>query len=169
MKSHDQHSKLWSEDTAPFFRDRSFTPLKQSGPHCVSTVLAMLTGEEPEVIRPSINTQNPVSWSDYLRGHGMKLAFCPTDCRRLEHYLDDLLALDDLFTLSYYSPSDPEAICADPDEKGWICGSHIVLLHRDQILDPASGVRTAARDHQGRGRFTKRIFRVVPAQHLRGL
>jgi hypothetical protein len=85
------------------------------------------------------------------------------------HYLDDLLALDDLFTLSYYSPSDPEAICADPNENGWICGSHIVLLHRDQILDPASGVRTSARDHKGRGRFTKRIFRVVPAQHLRGL
>ena len=129
----------------------------------------MLTGQEPEAIRPQINTQNPVTWSDYLQEHGMKLAFCPTDCRRLGHYLDDLLALDDLFTLSYYSPSNPEAICADPDEKGWVCGSHIVLLHRDQILDPASGTSTVAREHRGMKRFTKRIFRVVPSNHPRGL
>lgn len=169
MQSHDHHSKLWSVNSGHFFRDQSFTPRQQSGPHCVSTVLAMLTGQEPEVIRPEINTQDPVTWSDYLRGHGMKLAFCPTDCRRLRHYLDDLLALDDLFTLSYYSPTEAEAICADPNERGWVCGSHIVLLHRDQILDPASGTRTAALAHYGMNRFTKRIFRVVPSNHARGL
>lgn len=169
MQQHDSHSKLWSGDRGPFFRTQSFTPRRQEGPHCVSTVLSMLTGEEPGVIRPEINTQDPVSWSDYLRGHGMKLVFCPTDCRRLEHYLDDLLALDDLFTLSYYSPTDPEAICADPDDRGWVCGSHIVLLHRDQILDPASGSSCPVGEHHGMKHFTKRIFRVVPADHPRGL
>ncbi len=169
MQQHDSHSKLWSGDTGPFFRDRSFVPRQQEGPHCVSTVLSMLTGREPEVIRPGINTQDPVSWSDHLRGHGMKLAFCPTDCRPMRHYMDDLLAIDDLFTLSYHSPTDPEAICADPNERGWVCGSHIVLLHRDQILDPASGTSTVAREHQGMNRFTKRIFRVVPSNHPRGL
>ena len=37
------------------------------------TVLAMLTRDEPEIIRPRINTKNPVIWSDCLLGHGMKL------------------------------------------------------------------------------------------------
>lgn len=169
MQNHDHHSKFWSGDTGLFFRDRSLTPRRQVGPHCVSTVLSMLTGEEPETIRPEVNTQDPVSWSDYLRRHGMKLAFCPTDCRRLRYYLDDLLELDDLFTLSYYSPTDPAAICGDPNDSGWVCGSHIVLLHRDQILDPATGIRGPAQEHHGMNRFTKRIFRVVPANHPRGL
>jgi hypothetical protein len=135
----------------------------------VSTVLAMLTGEDPKSIRPQINTQDPVSWSKCLQAHGMKLAFCSTDCRRLRHYLEDLLALDDLFTLSYYSPTEPAAICSDPDEDGWICGSHIVLLHRDQILDSASGVCSDVREHPGMEHFTKRIFRVVPSDFPRGL
>ena len=169
MQTHDYHSQLWSGDSERFYQDRSFTPRKQTGPHCVSTVLAMLTGQEPEGIRPKINTQNPVSWSEYLLEHGMKLAFCPTDCRRLRHYLGDLLALDDLFTLSYYSPNHPESICADPNENGWVCGSHIVLLHRDQILDPANGTSIPAHEHHGMDRFTKRIFRVVPSNHPRGL
>ncbi len=169
MQQHDSHSKFWSGDVGPFFMNSSFVPRQQEGPHCVSTVLSMLTGQAPEVIRPGINTQDPVSCSDYLCGRGMKLAFCPTDCRRLRHYLDDLLALDDLFTLSYYSPTDAEAICADPNEKGWVCGSHIVLLHRDQILDPASGTRTAALAHHGMNRFTKRILRLVPSNHAWGL
>lgn len=129
----------------------------------------MLTGREPEVIRPVINTHDPVGWSDYLRGHGMKLAFFPTNCRRPLHYLDDLLTLDDLFTLSYYSPTGLDAICADPNEKGWVCGSHIVLQHRNQILDPATGTSSAAREHQGMNRFTKRIFLVVPSNHPRAL
>lgn len=33
----------------------------------------MLTRDEPEIIRPRINTKNPVIWSDSLLGHGMKL------------------------------------------------------------------------------------------------
>ena len=99
----------------------------------------------------------------------MKLAFCPTECRRLEHYLEELLTLDDLFTLSYYSPTEPEAFCAEPNETGWVCSSHIVLLHRDQILDPATGSRCGALEHYGMEQFTKRIFRVVPMAHPRGL
>ena len=135
----------------------------------MSTVLAMLTNVEPEEIRPQINTQDPVSWSAFLGDHGMKLAFCPTDCRRLKHYLEELLALDDLFTLSYYSPTQAEDICGDPNDRGWVCGSHIVLLHRDQILDPAAGSRCGALEHYGMEQFTKRIFRVVPVTHSRGL
>ena len=169
MQRHDHHSHLWGREEAPFFREQSFTPRQQAGPHCVSTVLAMLTNVEPEEIRPQINTQDPVSWSAFLGDHGMKLAFCPTDCRRLEHYLEELLALDDLFTLSYYSPTEPEAFCAEPNERGMVCGSHIVLLHRDQILDPATGSRCAVRDHRGMKHYTKRIFRVVPVTHSRGL
>ncbi len=71
----------------------------------------------------------------------MKLAYCPTDVRKIRFYVPELLALDDLFTLSYYTPPDSRSILADPGEDGWVCGSHIVVLHRDEVLDPASGRR----------------------------
>jgi len=120
MQSNDHRSKLWGEGTDTFFREVEFKSRRQSGPHCVATVLSMLTDKNPEDIRPKINTQDPVRWSSYLMGHGMKLAFCPSDCRQLRHYLDDLLEINDLFTLSYYSPAEPEKIFAEPNDSGWI-------------------------------------------------
>ncbi len=162
--------KLWSHNDANFFREKEITPLWQSGPHCVSTCLAMLTGETPETFQGIINTQDPISWSDAVKKYGMKLAYCPTDTRRLKFYIPELLELDDLFVLSYYKPGDnPTTILNDPDDKGWICGSHIVIMHRNFILDPASGLRTEAHEDKCNEYYTKRIFRVVPLNHVRGL
>jgi len=79
-----------------------------------------------------------------LAKHGMKLAYCPTDVRKLKHYLPELIALDDGFTLSYYTTRDPPKILAEPNADGWVTGSRIVLLHRDQILDTATGTVTDA-------------------------
>ncbi len=116
-----------------------------------------------------MNTQDPASWSEALKPYGMKLAYCPMDARRLKFYLPELLALDDLFTLSYYSPADGSEILKDPNGNGWVCGSHIVLLHRSLIYDPARGDCLEAERHPCGEKFTKRIFRVVPAGHPRGL
>jgi hypothetical protein len=166
----DANSNLWLEkDRSFFFRDRSFHAIKQQGPHCVSTVLAMLTEEQPSYFQGRVNTQNPVSWSEALAKFGMKLAYCPTDARKLKHYMDELCDLDDLFTLSYYTSSDPKMILADPDERGWVTGSHIVVLHRKQILDPGRGDSMDANAHSCNGYHTKRVFRVVPSDHKRGL
>jgi hypothetical protein len=130
----------------------------------------MLTGEKPETFQGIINTQDPISWSDAIKKYAMKLAYCPSDTRRLEFYMPELLELDDLFTLSYYKPgNDPSAILKDPNDKGWICGSHVVILHRDSILDPASGLKIRAREDKCNDFYTKRIFRVVPLDHGRGL
>ena len=159
---------LWPDRAEHFFRDRVFHERRQSGPHCVSTVLAMLTGAEPETFQNRINTQDPVSWSRALRGFGLKLAYCPADVRKLRFYLPELLALDDLFTLSYYTPAQAAQILADPNDSGWICGSHIVILHRSEILDPATGQRLRAGTHQCAEFHSKRIFRVVPVGHERG-
>jgi len=162
--------KLWPDNAEEFFRDKDITPLQQSGPHCVSTCLAMLTGVTPKEFQGRINTQEPLSWSDGMKKYGMKLAYCPTDTRRLEFYMPDLLELDDLFTLSYYKlGEDPTAILNDPDDEGWICGSHIVIMHRSHILDPASGSKTSAETHGCNDYHTKRIFRVVPRSHIRGI
>jgi hypothetical protein len=162
-------SSLWPNREEHFFRQREIHPLRQSGPHCVSTVLAMLTGRQPEAFQGRVNTQDPVSWSSALFPDGLRLAYCPTDVRRLRFYLPELLIFDDLFTLSYYSPADGAAILQDPNEDGWVCGSHIVILHRSQILDPATGIRMDARSHPCEQHHTKRIFRLVPAGHARGL
>lgn len=48
-----------------------------------------------------------------------------------------------------------------PDAHGWVTSSHIVLLHRDMILEPASGKTTLVLLHECLERHTKRIFRVV--------
>ena len=69
--------------------------------------LSMLTGvpaaefRGPNGAHP-VNTQDPVDWSNTMKQYGMKLAYCSTDCRQLKYYLPELVAHDDLFTLSYY-------------------------------------------------------------------
>lgn len=165
---YDHASNLWPTDGDCFFRDRDVSPIRQYGLHCVSTVLAMLTSQSPETFQGRMNTQDPVSWSAALSDYGMKLAYCPTDVRKLCFYLPELIRLDDLFTLSYYSPID-HSILDDPDENGWVCGSHIVILHRSRILDPASGRSCDAWGHDCGNHFTKRVFRVVPLACPRGL
>jgi len=128
----------------------------------------MLTAQTPATFQGKMNTQDRVSWSTALSEFGMKLAYCPTDVRKLRFYLPELLRLDDLFTLSYYSPCD-ESILDDPNDEGWVCGSHIVILHRSQVIDPASGRSVEVNAHHCGDHFTKRIFRVVPVDCPRGL
>jgi len=99
----------------------------------------------------------------------MKLAYCPTDVRRVAFYLPELVKLDDLFTISYYLTRDSGNILADPNEQGWVCSSHVVVLHRSHIFDPASGTITDAFAHHLNSCHTKRIFRVVPVNYPRGL
>lgn len=166
----DFASSLWpSQDATPYFQERQLQHRMQKGGSCVSTGLSLLTGEAPTAIRQQINTQDPVSWSCYLEGHGLKLAYCPTDFRRLRHYVDDLLALDDLFTFSTYSPELPREIGAEPDEEGWICSSHFVVLHRDTVYDTRFPEPIALVDYEDLQRYVKRIFRVVPSAQVRGL
>ncbi len=165
---YDLTAGLWPDEKENFFRKAELKPLLQKGPHCVSTALAILTGRDPEYFQKIINTQDPVSWSDALGPWRMKLAYCPSDVRRLRFYMDELVSYDDLFLLSYYL-SHGRRLLSDPDEKGWLCGSHIVVLHRGDILDPAGGNLVPAREHPCNERHTKRIFRVVPHDHPRGL
>ncbi|MCC2636586.1 MAG: hypothetical protein K0Q68_305 [Moraxellaceae bacterium] len=166
----DVTSTLWAgQDPAPFFHGLQIRHRVQKGGTCVSTGLSLLTREAPATIRRRINTQDPVSWSHYLQAHGMRLAYCPTDFRRLQHYVDDLLALDDLFTLSTYSPEMAQRIGAEPDDSGWICSSHFVILHRDVVYDTVYAEPVLLRDYDDLQRYVKRIFRVVPATHDRGL
>jgi len=167
---YDSISRLWPNSEDVFFRDRDFPAMHQHGPHCVSTTLAILTGETPERFQDVLNTQDPVSWSKAIRKWGMQLAYCPTDVRKLRFYIPELLKYDDLFTLSYYTHRDgQEELLRDPREDGWVCGSHIVVMHRDKILDPATGTITDATEDHCNDRHTKRIFRVVPAGHHRSL
>ena len=166
----DTHSSLWNDAAGVYFRDRQITPIEQTGPHCVSTVLAMLTATEPERFQGRVNTQNPVSWSDALVPFGLKLAYCPNDNRRFRYYARELAALNDLFTVSYFTPQNPAEVLADPRESdGWVCGSHVVIMHGADIIDPARGDRVPVASHRCLERFTKRIFRVVPSDHPRGL
>ncbi len=161
-------SKIWPNNTEYFFRDYNLKPLKQKGTYCVSTSLAIITGETPEYFQKLINTQDSISWSEALRKFNMKLAYCPVDIRKIKFYINELIALDDLFLLSYYSPIGEE-ILKDPDHNGWLVSSHIVVLHRSIILDSKSGNISHALKHECNSHHTKRTFRVIPLNHSRGL
>jgi hypothetical protein len=166
--TYNKRCNLWPTKES-FFKDKEIHPIRQSGPHCVSTVLAMLTDKKPEDFQNNkLNTQDPISWSDCIKPYGMKLAYCPTDVRKLKFYIDELIALNDLFLLCYYSPTG-SAILSDPDDSGWVCGSHVVILHRNQIIDPKRGDKQFAKEHKCNEKHTKRIFRVVPVHYERGL
>jgi hypothetical protein len=160
---------LWPDPDERFFRDRPVGHARQVGPTCVATSLAILTGADPRDFVGRINTQDPVSWSDALAPFGMKLAYVPTDVRRLRFYVDELIGYDDLFTLGFYTLHTPDELLADPDPSGWLCGSHMVVLHRDRVFDPNRPGPVPARDYDRLGAPTKRVFRVVPADHRRGL
>lgn len=166
---YDLKSQLWAKPDEHFFRDLKLTPQQQSGPHCVSTSLSILTGSSAEDFHGRINTQDPRSWSEQLKPWGMQLAYCPTDVRKLKFYREELLGIDDLFTLSYYTSLDRHEILGDPDPWGWVCGSHIVVMHRDKIIDLMSGRVLQAHEHPCMQMHTKRVFRVVPAGYLAGL
>lgn len=166
----DSASQLWAnQPMVAYFRDRIIQHRQQVGGSCVSTCLSLLTGQAPTEVRRHVNTQDPVSWSQYLQSFDMKLAYCPTDLRRLKHYLPDLLAIDDMFTISTYSPSDASSIGAEPDENGWVCGSHIVLLHRSTVYDTRYDAPIALNAYADNQRYVKRLFRVVLVDHTRGL
>jgi hypothetical protein len=129
----------------------------------------MLTGKRPEDFQGNINTQDPVSWSAALQPYGMKLAYCPHDARKLKFYIEELIALDDLFALSFYTTEDPNKILADADSTGYVTQSHLILLHRDKIYDSTHFRCEPARYHRCVDHHTKRIFRVLPVTHARGL
>ncbi len=165
---YDRKSNLWPNMTEHFFKDQEFRPVRQKGPHCVAAALSIITREAPRYFQERINTQDPISWSDALHPWRMKLAYCTFDIRKLRFYMDELVALDDLFILSYYCPIGAE-ILKDPNGRGWICGSHIVVLHRDKIFDSRKGDVAPAHQHECNNHYTKRIFRVVPNDYIRGI
>ncbi len=172
------NAPLWERDEnhepkAPFFRDLDIQHQTQSGPTCVLTTLSQLaraSGADvgPEHFMESVNTQSPHSWSKALEPFGMQLAYCNTDLRRLEYYIDELVEMDDLFLVSFYSSNPPY----DPDPTGKLVVSHIVTLHRDEIIDTAKGGFLgvcAATEYTRLKLPTKRIFRVVPIGHPRAV
>jgi len=169
----------WPESAAephgPHFHHLTLSHIKQQGPTCVPTTLAMLasatgTSVSPEDMMPKINSQAPHTWSAALKPFGMQLAYCNVDVRRASDHVDALLALDDLFLLSFYSgepPFEPEV------PGGKLCTAHIVTVHRDLLIDtarPASGGGVVPLHAYNRlHNPTKRVFRVVPAGHPRSV
>jgi hypothetical protein len=132
-------------------------------------MIARTTGADVEAddFKTITNSQSPHSWSNALKPYGMQLAYCNHDVRRIEHYIDELVELDDLFFLCFYSVNPP----SDPDANGKLCTAHIVTMHNDTIYDTAkqsgSGGVVLANDYTRLERQTKRIFRVVPLGHPR--
>ena len=136
----------------PFFHGLELQHTKQVGPSCVATTLSMVanaTGASttPEDFKAVTNSQAPHTWSEALKAYGLQLAYCNNDVRRLDYFVDELVAYDDLFFLCFYSEDPP----SDPKPSGKLCTAHIITLHRDTIYDtakfPSSGGVCQAHDY----------------------
>jgi len=165
------NAPLWYGTNETFFEDLELEHVIQIGPSCVPTTLAMIaraTGADVSVsdMKKVINTQAPHTWSNALKPFGLQLAYCNNDVRSLSYFIDELVALNDLFLLSFYSSEPPK----NPDSNGKLCTAHIVTMHKDEIIDTAksNGVFKAEQYSRLTNR-TKRIFRVVPFGHERCL
>ena len=171
---------LWRDRTGaspgPFWDVAAFEArggMMQSGPTCVSNSLSLLTlgAAPPEAFQgeaSGVNTQDPVTWSQALKRFGKKLCYTSSDTRRLSWFVPELLALNDVFTVSYYTGD----FQSDPDETGWVCGSHIVVVAGGKLYDSCAGgeLNPLPLDHptfdsRYGTRFLKRIFRVVPESY----
>lgn len=174
LPKYNSDCRLWPVEEH-FFRDLELRARRQAPGQCVRTVMAMLTGRDPgDFVGPVIgdyefNTQDPLTWSKALERYGMKLAYISTDCRPIHAYIPTLIKMDDLFLISYYVPTNPENIMRDVGYGEMLCSSHIVILHRNRIFDPMMEASLEATQHCSTHKFTKRIFRLVPADHDRGL
>ena len=158
----DATAPIWSDATGPFWKGLDLAVQPQASSQCVRTCLAIITGADPERFA-GVNTQDPGSWSDALAPFEMALAYCPTDVRKVVHYIPGLLALDDLFLLGYYLG---QGFLSEPTEDGWLAASHLIVIYGDEVLDPM-GFRVALKDHDCGGQHCKRLFRVVPAGYHR--
>ena len=162
---------LWYGKQECFFPDLKIQHVRQSGPTCVPTTLSMIAnafGQELSIeqVKNVINTQSPETWSKALASCGVKLAYCNIDQRPLEYYIDELKELNDLFFLSFYSFPLPDK----PDEHGKLCTAHIVTMYQDTIFDTGKDIGIFdAKKYPRQHLVTKRIFRVVPIDHERGL
>lgn len=156
----DASAPLWTVPDVP----RSVIGVRQQKPQeCVATCLAMLTDQEP-ICFSTLNTQDPVAWSEALHRYGMKLAYCPCDLRRVGYYISELRS--GTWLVGYYL-TDPVPTTVGAD--GWLCESHLIIVHNGRVYDPADGMVHELDEHVVISHPTKRIFRVVPIAHPRGL
>ena len=163
------NAPLWYGENEQFFSDLRFNHKKQIGPSCVPTSISMVLqafGHDVSIddVKKEINTQAPHSWSAFLQSYGLQLAYCNTDQRPLGLYIDELIEMDDLFFLSFYSHEFPSVY----DGEGKFCTAHIITLNKSTIYDTAvwNGVCHATQYHR-LGNRVKRIFRIVPLGYER--
>ena len=145
----------------------------QEGPTCVSNSLSLLTlgaapPEEFQGAASGVDTQDPVTWSRALKRFGKKLCYAAADTRCLSWYVPELRALNDVFTLSYYTGD----FMAPPRHDGWVCGSHIVVVAGGLLYDSCAGgqrnplpLDDPEFEERYGSRFLKRVFRVVPIDY----
>jgi hypothetical protein len=63
----------------------------------------MLMEKKPKDCRSKMRTQAPSSWSQVLQPYEMKLAYCPIDVHQLKFYMKEVVAVDGIFILNYYT------------------------------------------------------------------
>lgn len=129
---------------------------KQERGACVPTCLAAIAGVQPSQFY-DVDSQDPRTWSSALLPYGVRLEYCPNDSRAVRHYHDELSK--GLWLVGYYLDYP---VPLNPDEHGWLCGSHLVVVHAGCVYDPSSDYLCSLGAHISSGRPTKRIFRVVP-------
>lgn len=150
-----EQSKLWTyEEPVVLNFDASINPLVQEKRRCLATCLGMISRQDPKVFY-NVNVNNPIEWSKALMPFGLKLAYCPTTVKLLEHYIEELTTYNGLFLIGVYT-GDIDNF--DDTEK---VKSHAIILENDHIIDPLMGKKINHEFSQNVNFPVKRLFRVV--------
>jgi len=180
---HNQHAKLWPKQESFFEDNLIFTHIRQSGPTCVPTSLAIIANAftssdvTPDFFMSgeySVNTQSPHDWSKSLKKFGIHLAYCNFAAKKLRVYVEELLSHNDLFVIGFYSNDrNPDIPFTDAGWAESTGSSHLIILYKGTVYDSAQaeseGGVELLENYNRLDTVVKRIFRVVPASCKRRL
>jgi len=147
-----------------FFHNKNFVPAQHDSCSAAAAALATICCCNVWDMENRIVPSNPRTWLLALQDFGLNLEYWTTWLCEMRWFMSDLLMVDDLFLLCYYTTVSPDEVMAFESQGMTTECFHIVILHRCAIIDPVLGECESAFLHPCNGMLARWIFRVVPAE-----
>lgn len=149
----------FTDDGTRYYDDLEVLHLKQVVNACVPTSIASVVGEDPSIFYKTMNNCCPISWSKHLKSFGMKLKVQNATFRPFAKLLEDLKKTGYLYLVGVYCGQLRHI--EQHARKGTTCPSHMFVVHKGKVYDPAQSEKIDAAPHYAE-HWVKRLFRVVP-------
>ena len=149
-----KRASLWPSREDCFFKDSKLNS-KKLGEISVFKLLATLTDAKQEFFKERMNKYYPIDLFNAFMWLGFRVVPCLTYNPSLKFYIDELIKLNDLFVIIYFTNKSVG--------KGLIRNGRVTVLFRDRLY-LADGSRSIQMkecpDKQLIG-----IYRIVPEHH----